>query len=145
MICFNFLRPAVTRLNYSVSKQDSKPTNAGRSCAISPLNKFFMMLCRLRQAFKEKVLAYHFQLSQPSVCLICNTCISFLFYKFKEVPLWPSWDVIDFYMPTCFRSMYPTTRCIIDATEIFIECQEIQQHNNWHFLIIKTTIFLKRY
>ena len=26
-----------------------------------------------------------------------------------------------------------------------LRCQEIQQHNNWHFLIIKTTIFLKRY
>ena len=24
-------------------------------------------------------------------------------------------------MPTCFRSTYPTTKCIIDATEIFIE------------------------
>ena len=24
-------------------------------------------------------------------------------------------------MPACFRDMYPTTRCIVDATEIFID------------------------
>ena len=44
----------------------------------------------------------------------------FLFCKFKEVPLWPSREIVDNNMPQVFRNLYPT-RCIIDATEVFIE------------------------
>ena len=119
--CFNFLRPAVVSLCYNDLKSDRIPTAVGRPHTLSPMNEFFLMLCRLRLALKEKDLGYRFQISQPSVSRICNTWIAFLFHKFKELPLWPSWDVIDHYMPVSFRSMYPTTRCIIDATEIFIE------------------------
>ena len=43
-----------------------------------------------------------------------------MYFKFKEVPLWPSREIIDKYMPACFRDMYPTTKCIVDVTEIFI-------------------------
>jgi hypothetical protein len=41
--------------------------------------------------------------------------------KFKEIPLWPTRDCVDAHMPRCFREDYPSTRCIIDATEIFIQ------------------------
>lgn len=44
-----------------------------------------------------------------------------MFYKFKEVPIWPSCQAIDHFMPDCFRTTYPQTRCIIDTTELFIE------------------------
>ena len=82
-------------------------------------------MCRLRQSLKEQDLSYRFQISQPTVSRIFNTWISFIYFKFKEVPLWPTRESIDQFMPTCFRSMYPTTRCIIDATEIFIEMPAI--------------------
>ena len=75
-------------------------------------------MCRLRQLLKEQDLSYRFQISQPTVSRIFNTWISFIYFKFKEVPLWPTRESIDQFMPTCFRSMYPT---IIDATEIFID------------------------
>ena len=39
-----------------------------------------------------------------------------MYFKFKEVPLWPCRETIDKYIPACFRDMYPTTRCIVDAT-----------------------------
>jgi len=44
-----------------------------------------------------------------------------LFAKFKEISLWPNRQTIDKYMPASFRALYLTTRCIIDATEIFIQ------------------------
>ena len=78
-------------------------------------------MCRLRLSLKEQDLSYRFQISQPTVSRTFNTWISFIYFKFKEVPLWPTREAIDQLMPTCFRSTYPTTRCIIDATEIFIE------------------------
>ena len=44
-----------------------------------------------------------------------------MYFRFKELPLWPTRETIDKYMPACFRNMYPTTRCIVDATQIFID------------------------
>ena len=44
-----------------------------------------------------------------------------MFLKLKEIPLWPPQDVIRNNMPNSFRHLYPTTRVVIDATEIYIE------------------------
>ena len=44
-----------------------------------------------------------------------------MFVKFKEVPIWPCWQTVDKYMPASFQALYPTTRYIINATEIFIQ------------------------
>lgn len=48
------------------------------------------------------------------------TWINFLYFKFKELNIWPSRAQVDAFMPRCFQA-YPDTRCIIDATEIFIQ------------------------
>lgn len=120
MTCFHFLVPAATNLCYGSRKSDT-PVPVGRFRCLSPLNEFFLTMCRLRLLLREQDLPYQFQISQPTVSRIFNTWISFIYFKFKEVPLWPTREAIDQFMPTCFRSMYPTTRCIIDATEIFIE------------------------
>ena len=44
-----------------------------------------------------------------------------LHFKFRTYPIWPSKSTILKTMPTCFRESYPTTRVIIDCTEIYIE------------------------
>ena len=85
------------------------------------LNEFFLILCRLKLGLSEQDLAFLFQVSQPTVSRIFITWINFLFVKFKEVPSWPSQQTVDKYMPDSFKVLYPTTRCIIDATEIFIQ------------------------
>lgn len=43
-----------------------------------------------------------------------------MYRKFKEVQIWPSREQVNRHMPHCF-SNYPNTRCIVDATEIFIQ------------------------
>ena len=120
MACFNFLGSAVTTLCYNNSKNGNTQAAVGRPHSLSPLNEFFLTMCRLRLGLKEVDLSYRFQVAQSTVSRICNTWIAFLFYKFKEIPLWPTRDTVDHHMPTSFRSMYPKTRCIIDATELFI-------------------------
>jgi hypothetical protein len=55
------------------------------------------------------------------VSRVCTTWINFLLVKFKEVPLWPTREHVNSLMPTCFKEDYPSTRCIIDATEIYIQ------------------------
>ena len=79
------------------------------------------MLCCLHLGLFEQDLAYRFQLSQSSVSHIFFTWISFCYYNFKELHIWPSRSVVDCNMPAVFKDLYPSTRCIIDATEFFIQ------------------------
>lgn len=44
-----------------------------------------------------------------------------MFYKFKEIPILLSQQVVDQFMPGCFCTVYPYTRCVMDVTELFIE------------------------
>ena len=117
MACFTFLGPAVSRLSY----EDHIKLTKGKPHKLSPLNEFFLMLCRLRLGLYEQDLAYRFQISQTSVSRICSTWINFCFFKFKELPIWPTRTIIDSHMPCIFQDLYPLTRCIIDATEVFIQ------------------------
>ena len=47
--------------------------------------------------------------------------VNFCFCKFKELPIWPSRTIVDANMPLIFNELDPSTRCIIDATEMFIQ------------------------
>ena len=84
---------------------------------------------------------YHYLVSR-----ICITWIYFLYIKLKEIPMWPKQESVRSCMPTCFKQLHPTTRVIIDATEMFIETPslpELQQmtfssyknHNTYKALI----------
>ena len=79
------------------------------------------MLCHLRLGLFEQDLAQRFQITQSSVSRISSTWINFCYSKFKELPIWLSRDIVDSNMPLVFKDLYPSTRCIIDATEIFIQ------------------------
>lgn len=121
LTCFNFLGPAAAVLCYDKKGNDTEASFVGRPRLLTPINEFFLTLCRLKLGLKEQDLAYRFQIAQSTVSRIITTWLNFMFYKFKEVPIWPSRQSIDHFMPDCFRAMYPCTRCIIDATELFIE------------------------
>ena len=119
MICFNFLGPAVAALCYHEKSSGKETSFMGRHRSLTPHNEFFLTLCRLRVGLKEQDLAYRFGISQTTVSRIITTWMDFMFHKFKEIPIWPSRHLVDRFMPDCFRSLYPRTRCIID--ELFIE------------------------
>ena len=124
LTCFHFLGPAVATLCYDPDKSVEDPTKVcgmGRPHILTPLNEFFLTLCRIRLGLLEQDLAIRFQVSQPTVSRIVMGWINLLYVKFKEVPIWPSREAVNKFMPITFRMLYPTTRCIIDATEIFIQ------------------------
>ena len=77
-------------LCYDKKSVDLEASFVGRNRALTPMNEFFLTLCRLRLALKEQDLAYRFQISQSTVSRIITTWLNFMFYKFKEVPIWPS-------------------------------------------------------
>ena len=78
----------------------------------------------------EQDLADRFEISQSTTSRIICTWINFLYFKFKEIPLWPPRDLVLANMPRQFKEKYPSTRVITDATEIFISqprLPELQQ------------------
>ena len=131
MVCFNFLGPAVAALEYRDStKFPDDRSNKGRPRSLSPIDEFFMVLVRLRLGLLEQDVAYRFGISQPTVSRIFATWINFLYLQFQQIPLWPPKELIDAYMPNSFKQQYPSTRVIIDATEVFIQqpsLPELQQ------------------
>ena len=44
-----------------------------------------------------------------------------MYLDLKKLPLWPSHNLVQSYMPKNFRELYSSTCEIIDATEIFID------------------------
>lgn len=84
-------------------------------------NEFFMVLCHLKVGLLEDDLAVRFGLKQSVVSQTINTWIMFMFFRFKELDVFPSKEVVKLHMPECFIKKYPSTSLIIDATEIYIE------------------------
>ena len=136
-ICFDFLRPAALMLQYRDSNKILCQSNKGRPRCLSPIDEFFLILVCLRLGLLEQDIAYQFGISQSTVSRIFTTWINFLFIQFKQIPLWPPKEVIDTYMPKNFKQQYPTTRVIIDATELYI------QHSSLPELHVQQCTFFK--
>ena len=80
MVCFNFLGPAVDKLNYWLSKSiEENKSNKGMKMTLYPLQEFFVLVCLC--------LAYHLGVSQSKVSQIHLTWISFLYFRLKHPPL----------------------------------------------------------
>jgi hypothetical protein len=107
MFFFNILGPATYHL--------------GVTDILSPEDQLLLTLIKIRQAKDDFELHIFFDIAQPLVSKIFTTWINFLFFQLSELPIWPDRTVIDDFMPTAFKSMFPATRVILDATEIPIQ------------------------
>ena len=131
MVVFRHLNPGSSGENITYwlsSKQtpssDTQETGStevkrGRSRALRPLEEYFLVMCRLRQGFREDHLGHLFHVSTSTVSRTFITWINFMFLKLGQINIWPSRNVIDQTMPEDFKKKYSTTRVIIDCTEIF--------------------------
>ena len=127
---YNFLGPAVNNLCYSYKNNEDDSDAKQKRCrprSLPPLEEFFLTMVRLRLGLMEQDLAYRFGISQPTVSRIISTWINFIYLRLKELPLWPPKDLLHGNMPQKFKECYPTTRVIIDATEIYIEQPELPE------------------
>ena len=94
---------------------------AGRPRKLKPRNEFFLFLCRLRLGLLETDLAHRFNISIGTVSNIFLSWGNFVYLRLGSLDIWPTREVIDKTMPISFCEKYPTTRVIIDATEIKVE------------------------
>ena len=108
--------------NTNVGKLESADhIKRGPKRSLSVEQEFFLVLVRLRLGLLEEDIAYRAGVSSSHFSRIWITWLDFLHCKFRAYPIWPSKSAIQKTMPTCFRESYPTTRVIIDCTEIYIE------------------------
>ena len=108
---FDFLGDAANHLQYrgSNSKCTSHLETRGAPRVLTPINEFFLVLCRLRCALLINDLAFRFGISQSTVSRIFTTWINFLYFKLKDINLWPSRMDVNKYMPQPFKDFFPTT------------------------------------
>ena len=127
--CYDCLGPAVNSLHYWGSMQSTTEgkSSRGRSRSLPPIEEFFLVLVRLRLGLFERDLADRFGILVPTVSRICITWTNFLYWKLKKLLLWPKREMVKSYMPRVFKDLYPTTRVIIDATEVFVETPSLPE------------------
>ena len=123
MCLYRYLEPPLCHLRLCRSdiKNTSTQTFKPRARALQPIDELFLVLIRLRLGLLEQDLAHRFNIGIATVSRICVTWIKFLDQQLRPLITWPSRAVIDTHMPAQFKEFYPSTRVIIDCTEIFTE------------------------
>ncbi|XP_077488064.1 uncharacterized protein LOC144098950 [Amblyomma americanum] len=96
-------------------------TGAGRPPALTMKEQLIAVLCRLRVGLLEQDLAYRLKVSVATVSAMYSFWVNFLYEMLIQVPMWPSRNTVDLFMPDNFKELYPSTRIVLDCTEIFIE------------------------
>jgi hypothetical protein len=124
-VFFEYLGPAVHKLDYWGSKPKSSDSagssKRGPKRQMSPEEELFIVLARMRCGLLEQDLAVRCQLSTSHISRICITWFDVLHSHLRAVPIWPSQSTIQKTMPNCFKISYPSTRVILDCTELSIE------------------------
>ena len=127
---------------YQTDDNKKKP---GPSRKLPPLDEFLLVLLRLKAGLFVQDLADRFGISISSVSRICITWINFLYYELKDLFFFPSQELVRKNMPKEF-AQYPTTRIILDCTELFIQrpsamlaqsetWSDYKHHNTWKLLV----------
>ncbi|CAC5357381.1 unnamed protein product [Mytilus coruscus] len=129
MFLFHALGPAAYELKYKCS-------------SLHPSDQLFITLIKLRCVQEDLELSLLFNLSVSTIARIFNTWINFLYFQLKELNIWPSRDIVDKHMPVDFQRKFPSTRVILDATEIPIQkSQDVNiQSVTWSFYKHKNTV-----
>lgn len=125
---FGYLESKAEKLQYwrgksevtdskSYQNQGSKP---GQKRKITLKDEFFIVLVRLKVGLFVRDISERFNLSQGQFSKVFTTWINFLYYELPLIFPFPSKELIASNLPKSF-ALYPTTRIILDCTEVFIE------------------------
>ena len=96
-------------------------TKRGPSRKLTLEQEFLMVMMRLRLDLLTKDLAFRFGVADSRVTQTLITWVKLMSKQLGCLIIWPSRGQIYRTLPSCFKRLYPDTRCIIDCTEVFIE------------------------
>ena len=109
MYFFNILGPAV---DYLIGLEN---------IPLPPEDQLFLTLMKLRQSKDDFELSGFFNLREPQVSVVFTTWVNFMYFQLSEIDIWPTRSAVDAHMPSNFKKVFPTTRVILDATEVPIQ------------------------
>ncbi|XP_066936169.1 uncharacterized protein [Clytia hemisphaerica] len=107
--------------NEKHSQEDISYLKRGGAPLLDNEEQFFLYLSWLRNGFTLSHLGWLFKLSKTTVSRYIITWSNFCYFTLGSLPIWPTREQVNKTMPESFKRVYPTTRCIIDCTELF--CQ----------------------
>lgn len=81
-------------------------------------NKFLLFLIKLRTNLTHEIISDMFNISESSSLMIFQYVLQYAYTKWKQINIWPSKALVNYYMPKDFKDKFPSTRIILDATEI---------------------------
>jgi hypothetical protein len=84
-------------------------------------NQFYLTMIKLRLSKEDMELSVLFRVSRVTAGRIFQTWLNFMFYQFQDLDLFIPREIIDAYMPKDFKRKFPSTRVILDATEVRIQ------------------------
>ncbi|CAN7949879.1 unnamed protein product [Ixodes hexagonus] len=93
----------------------------GRRRKVTVENQLFLVLVKLHLGLFHQHLGHLFSVSTSTVSRIFSSWVDFMYLQLSEVPLWLPRHAIDASMPEAFLAKYPTTRVLLDATEVRCE------------------------
>ena len=105
--------------------------------------QLFIVLCKLRNNFDTKDLAFRFGINQPDVCILFNSWINYMFQQLGSISIWPHRSVIQSIMPVAYRNDFPNTLAILDCTELKIQKPSCLKLQSQCFSDYKSTTTLK--
>ena len=150
---FNYFKPKLDRMTYWRGSSTSSKSmeikvlslKRGPKRRLSHIEEFVFVLMRLKVGLFLNDLADRFGISIGNASKIFTTWINFLYYELPLLFPFPSKEKIQKFMPDEFNR-YPSTRIIIDCTEIFTEIpssmkaqsqtwSDYKHHNTWKVLV----------
>ena len=116
---YNFAKPTAEKMTYCYASGvlDSRPN----SRVMLLIDELFMFLVRVKLGLFEQDLAQRFHIHISSVSRKITTWANYMYFLLGSQSIWPSRDDVNANMPEEFKELYPTTRVILDCTEIFVE------------------------
>ncbi|XP_060595512.1 uncharacterized protein LOC132749670 [Ruditapes philippinarum] len=148
---YNLLRPTAEkmtrwsqiqrkRMGYS---QEINTDISFRSESTPLIDQFFMFLVKIRLGLFQQDIACRFNVSQSTVSRIIITWANFMYFQLGSIPIWPSREKVNKFMPDCFKELYPSTRVILDCTEVKIQTPSALSLNSEFYSHYKGTTTLK--
>ncbi|XP_070548516.1 uncharacterized protein [Ptychodera flava] len=152
---FNILNARDNEIKYWRGKESSSRKSyqtkmgakkTGPSRKLSKYDEYLLTLVRFRVGLLGFFVADIFGVSESRVSQIFATWINYMHLVLSPLLKWPSRQLVKKYMPTVFRKKYPTTRAIIDCSELFVQkpatptaqaCtwSNYKSHNTYKFLV----------
>lgn len=116
---FELVKPTADTMTYVYASGVGKSRPGVRKLQL--IDELFLFCVRIRLGLFELDLSQRFNIHTSTVSRKIVTWANFLYFLLGNQSIWPTRDRINELMPHSFQELYPSTRVIIDCTELYVQ------------------------